>query len=592
VRGERTVLSGISASSGIAVGPARVVLRSALRVARRQVSPEEIPVEIARLRRAIESSRAEIESARSLLGDGADSETQLVLDAHLLMHRDELLVDATVRAIEGERLNAEWALSRTVESLSRQLARANSEYFRDRADDVEHVGQHILRWLSGVGSIVPDIDQPVVLVAEDLSPAEAAQLGARPVLGIVTERGSATSHTAILARALGIPALVGVPGATDRVLSGDTVVLDALRGALVCDADDEELLRADERRTRYRGFVSRLEERADERTETSDGVRVHVFANLEIPAEAAQAKSARAEGIGLYRTEYLLLGRGAMPTEDEQRDAYADVLTVVAPRPVTFRTFDLGADKLPGAARRAYGPNPALGLRAIRLALARPEMLRAQVRAILRAAHDTGATERTKVMFPLVTTFDELRAARRAVDEARFELAREGIGVDGVSVGAMIEVPSAALVAPSLASECDFFSIGTNDLVQYTLAIDRTNPEVAASASALDPAVLHLLDRTARAARDAGIGLSMCGDMAADPIALPIVLGLGFRDLSVPTSALALTRAIVSRVDAKMAEDCAREALTAARAEDVAKCVRTRFAPALAELWNEEAEGS
>ena len=583
-RRARTVLRGIAASHGMAVGPVKVAAASTRWIPRWHVPDERVSSEIARLRQAIDRSRAEIEEVRAAIDGDLDADYSLILDAHLLMHRDELVVDAAIRAIQRSHLNAEWALRQTVDDLVRQLHKAGSGYFRERAHDVEHVGQHILRWLTDGQASLPPIDGPSVLVAEDLSPTDAARLAAMPVLALVTHLGTATSHTAILARTLEIPAVVGATGITERVGDGDVIIVDALQGLVVLEADEEERERARERALRYRRYTQELREKRVDVVATSDGVRVELHANVELPAEAALAMDAGAEGVGLYRTEYLYLDRLTPPTEEEQLRVYADVVKVAAPRPVTFRTYDLGGDKLPTNERALASNNPALGLRALRLSLSRPDLLRAQVRAIL-AASQHGPV---RLMFPLVTTVDDIRRARAIVEEAREDLAASGIDASDVPIGIMIEVPSAALLADALAKECDFFSVGTNDLVQYTLALDRTNPEVAHLARTLDPAVLKLLDLTARAAESAGVPLSMCGGMAADPVAIPIVLGLGYRTLSMPYASIPLAREITTRIEMEEASRVARSALEQVEARGVEALVREAFGPALADLWREE----
>ncbi len=582
---DRTVLRGIPASHGVVVGKACLVGRSALRVPRRRIASSAVPGEVARFRKAIRASRAEIEGARAALGDGAAADYRLILDAHLLMHGDALLVDATVEVIEREHICAEWALRRTVESLARQLEEASSEYFRGRAADVTQVGLHILRCLTGAPTVLPDVDEPMIVVADDLSPAEAARLSKRPIIGLVTELGSPTSHTAIIARALGVPALVGVSDATDRVADGDTVVVDAIRGELVLSADAAERAVAAERSSSYRAFTARLRSRAGGEVGTRDGELVTLSANLEMATEVEGAAGPEASGVGLFRTEFLYLGRDQAPTEAEQCAVYAEVLEAMSPRTVTFRTFDLGADKLPRSRRFVAGPNPALGLRGVRLLLTHPRLFRTQVRAILRAAENGNA----RLMFPLVGSVGDMRYARSLVDEVLAELEAAGAAHGEVPIGAMIEVPAAAMMADALAKECDFFSVGTNDLVQYTLALDRTNPRVAPLARPLDPAVLKLLDLTARAARENGTDLSMCGDMAADAFALPIVIGLGYRHLSMPTAAIPMAHAIVERIDTRAAASVAKAALELPDVESVHELVRESFGETLGDLW--EAQG-
>jgi len=582
---ERFEARGIAASLGVAVGRVHKVRRAG-EVLRRKVP--DVPAEEARLREAIEASRAEIDGARAALEEELGPEAALVLDAQVLMHRDELLVDATLRRIVSEAVNAEWALRQTIDGLKAPMLASSASYFRERADDIEHVGKHILRHLRGGEE--PDalrLGDPCIVVAADLSPADAATLLGDPadlVLAIVTEAGSATSHTAILARALEVPAIVGVVGALDAVDAGDVGLVDGLRGQVIFRPDAQERGEAEERRARYQRFTSELRARREEPVATTDGASVTFRANIELPGEASAARAHGARGIGLYRTEFLYLDRSEAPSEAEQLSVYAEVVEASGDELVVFRTFDLGGDKLPRRERLPPAPNPALGLRAFRLALRRPALLQAQVRAVLRAASEGSAA----LMFPLVSGLDEVRQARELVDACARELDADGLEHGAVALGVMVEVPSAALMADRIAEEVDFLSVGTNDLVQHTLAVDRTNPEVAHLAQSLDPAVLRLLRMTVDGARAGGAALSMCGDMAADPLALPVVLGLGFRTLSVPVASLPLAEEVVRRVSIADAEAFAAEALSARSAWAVRRAVRERFQGVLGDLWREQ----
>lgn len=578
------VCRGIAASAGVVVGPALVVRRSRLAIPRRKLPDDQLDDEVRRLRVALERSRQSIAEAQESLADSSFADHRLILEAHLMMHRDELLVDATIDAIVRERRNAEWALSRTADRLREQLLASDTAYFRERAQDVEHVADHILRLLVGAHTDVPTLNQPSVLITDDLSPADAARLVDAGVLAIVTGLGTASSHTAILARALEIPAVVGVENATRMFRDGETLIVDGLRGEVVGSADQSTLENARQRAVRYRQFTSRLRDQHRTGAATTDGVSIRVLANIELPTEVSLAAKSGAEGVGLYRTEFLYLDRSTPPTEEEQFDVYSDVVRAMQGRPITIRTYDLGGDKLPLSDRTSRSPNPALGLRALRLSLSRPDLLRAQLRAVLRAS----AFGPVRLMFPLVSTRAEIRMAREHVEAARSELESEGVSCGHVPLGIMVEVPSAALMAEAFAAECDFFSVGTNDLIQYTLAIDRLNPQVAHLGRALDPAVIRLLDLTSRAAASEEISCAMCGDMASDPLALPIVLGLGFRDLSMPYSAIALAREIISRVDSRVARETADEALSLSEVEEVTALVVRRFGETLGDLWEEQ----
>lgn len=578
-------LPGIAAAQGVAVGPVVVLDRRGASIHRRRLAEDAIEAEVGRFHAAVEGSRAEIEQVRAGLPPEQMADYGVVLDAHLLMHGDALFVDATIVRIREGAINAEWALRRTVDALKAPLLRASSAYFRERADDIEHVGQHVLRELSGGEVEWPSIEDGSVLAVSDLSPADAARLLRSGVAGLATVAGSATGHTALLARALEIPAVVGVTNLLASIEAGEQLIVDGLEGHVIVDADADELARAEARGARYREFASRLRARSAEPTATVDGVDVEVWANIELALEAPLVVEAGATGIGLFRTEYLYLDRDAAPSEDEQAAIYEEVVRAVAPKPVVFRTFDLGGDKLPaGGLTRTQ--NPALGRRAIRLSLAHPKMLRDQVRAVLRAA----TLGSVSLMFPLVSSASELRRARAVVEQCRAELEAEGVAHGAVPVGIMVEVPSAAVLADVLARECDFFSVGTNDLVQYTLAADRSDAQVADIADAMEPAVLRLLDMTARAAQAADIPLSMCGDMAADPFALPLVIGLGYRRVSVPPASLPLVREVVRRLDVGEAEAAAQVALGLDGAGAVHRLVIDRFGDTLSDIWKRGAE--
>ena len=581
----RDARSGIAASPGVAIGRVTVFDRCAVPVARRAIAGADVEGEVERLERAFEQARTQIEAIRDALPSDAGPDHRLLLETQLMMHGDELLLNSAADAIRSGHVNAEWALRRTIDAMAGRLRAAKEPYFRERADDVAQVGEHILSALTGISRALPALSEPTILVASDLSPAEAAQLPTGMVLALVTDAGSASSHTAILARALSVPAVVGVTDVTRLCGPGDVVIVDALKGEVVLRPDEEEQARARARAERFAAFKGRLREGDRPAPTTRDGVRVALLANVELELDAGQAKREGADGIGLYRTEFLYLDRGldeqGAPGEDEQAALYQRVVRRIAPRPVVFRTVDLGADKLPRGMRR--GPNPALGIRGLRVAFEHPELLVTQLRALLRAA----ALGDVRVMFPMVSGLDDLRRAKVLFARAREDLDAAGIAYGPLAVGSMLEVPSAVLMADRLAAECDFFSIGTNDLTQYTLAVDRGDPSVAHLARALDPAVLRLLEHALRVANEHEKPISVCGDLAADPVAAPLLVGLGFTSLSMPMAAIPLIREIVARVDRGEASELAKEALAQASASDVERLVAARFGAALGELWEE-----
>jgi phosphotransferase system enzyme I (PtsI) len=581
---ETLVLRGVPAAPGLVLGRAHLVDRRRTAVPHRRVPRGEAEAEIARLRGAVEACRQELGAIRERVGDEAGETFLAILDAHILMLGDPTLLDAAEREITDGGANAEWAVRSAVDALVARLGASPDRYLRERAGDVEQVGERLLARLVGRRTLPPAPLAGRVVVARDLDPGDAAQLARAEVEALVLELGSATSHTAILARTLGIPAVVGVPEATARIAAGDEVFVDALRGEVVVAPNPEARERAEDRARRYRLYTGRIRAKHAQPCRTRDGADVELTANVELPAEAALTGHEGAAGIGLFRTEYLFIERGAALDEEAQTAVYADVARVMAPRPVTFRTFDLGADKVAPETAGLRGPNPALGLRGLRLAFLRADLLLPQVRAILRAA----AHGEVRLMFPMVTGLADFRVARALVDRAAQSLAAEGLPYRRVPVGAMIEVPSAVVTADLLAREAEFFSIGTNDLAQYALALDRGDPRLQPLARPWEPALLRMIRATVRAACAAPIPVAVCGDMACDPLALPLLVGLGVRSLGAPLPQLALVREIVGCLDSREAAEVAEAACECPTAADVERLVRARFGDALREVWEEQ----
>lgn len=580
-----TVLRGVSASPGVALGSALVFDRRRILISPETIDPTARDEERAKLSAALEESRRIVAAARDSLPDDALADHRLVLESHVLMHKDELLVGGALNAIE-DGASAAFALRKTGDALAARLRSAQAPYLRERARDVEDVTDHVLGVMLGRRSVVPKAGKKSVLVAHDLSPAETAQLDPEEIVAVITEHGSSTSHTAVLARALHIPAVVGVAGLMSMVKSGARIVVDSLRGEVILEPDEEEQKRATSRARRYKTFTKRLRERRSHTTETRDGVRIELSANLELVRELEDTLAAGADGVGLFRTEFLYAGKDA-PDEEAQLAAFRELAEKLAPRRVTLRTFDLGADKLPGfsiahsAALR--GPNPALGLRGIRLAFARPELFQTQLRAVLRAA----TSGNVEVMFPMIATPGELTAARRALDRAAAALEGAGLPYARPRIGAMIEVPSAVVTIEHLLDDVDFVSIGTNDLAQYTLAIDREDPALGHLRAPLEPAVLVMIRAVQRAATHAAKPATVCGDLAAHPYAVPILVGLGLRRLSLPPTDVPYVRELLSLVTLADCEDVAREATAARSATDVEALVVTKLGPKLRTLWRE-----
>ncbi|MGD8896453.1 MAG: phosphoenolpyruvate--protein phosphotransferase, partial [Acidobacteriota bacterium] len=540
-----STLRGTAVSPGIAVGRALVVEKDAVPVFRLNLAPEKIPAEIGRLEAALEVSREQLRAIKERLSREVGAPHAYIFDAHLLMLDDPLLRARAVEIVQQRLVNAEWALRTVSEELHALFDEFSDEYLRERSTDLDDVIGRVQLNLRGAPG-APSLERlpgPFVLVASDLSPSEAAELDWDKVLAVATDMGSSTYHTAIIARSLRIPAVVGLKDATRQTPAGSLVVVDGTRGEVVVEPsasildgfrrDQEKYRREDERLCSTRELPSR----------TQDGVDVRLVANVEFPEEAATAQLYGAEGIGLFRSEYLLGRDLRWPSEDQQLDVYRRLIEQMHPHAVTVRTWDVGREAL-GTVGRS-GPNPAMGERALRLLRRSPDPFRVQLRALLRA----GEHGPIRIMFPFVAGVGDLRLALSLLDEAREELRRENVAFrEDVPVGINLEVPSAAVVVDLLATEVDFFSVGTNDLIQYLLAVDRTDPRVSALYEPLHPAVLRTLARIAGVAKEHDRALSLCGEMAGQPVEAVLLVGLGYRELSMAPSAIPRVKAAVRGV--------------------------------------------
>ena len=574
-----SILVGIAASPGIAIGRCWPVDRRRVRTPKRRLAAEEVEDELARLKLALELSDLQLAEVKGKVerADGATgtAEHTAIIDMHRMMLKDEMLVHEAQRLVRDERLNAEWAVKRAVRKIKNAFHEHADEYFKERRADVDYVGERIIKNLLGQAPDVEELPpEGAIIVAHDLSPADTALLlHDRKVGAIVTDAGAKTSHTAIVARALEVPAVVGVGRVTTVVERGDWVVVDGSRGVVVVNPSPGERADYEAARERYRLAEEELLRTRDLPARTRDDITVRVAGNIEFVEEVPSLLSHGGEAIGLYRTEFLFLGRPDLPTEEEHYRNYRGVLEALAPRPVTIRTFDLGGDKLP-AGMRIHAENPALGLRAIRYCLRQPELFRAQLRALLRAS----VHGNLKIMFPMISGIAELRAARRALDEARAELEKEGVPVKPeIPVGIMIELPSAAMIADRLARECDFFSIGTNDLIQYTIGIDRQNKDVAYLYKPLHLAVLRMLDIVCAAGREAGIPVSMCGEMAGEPVNALVLVGLGVSELSMNGPSIPFVKRVIRAARASDGRALVARLLALTTADDIEREVKAEM---------------
>lgn len=541
-------LSGIGVSRGIAIARVQKMYGGDLDVPEYALAPDDVEQEVTRFHGAQRRARDQLRQVRDQIPGGTPGEIAAFIDTHLLMMDDRSLTDAVVTVIREQRINAEAALRRQRDALVAVFEQMDDPYLKTRKDDVQHVVARILRILLKSERQLPakneSASEPTAIIADDVTPADIILLAQQNVAAFITEYGGPTSHTAILARSLGIPAIAGLHDARRLLREGELVIVDGEAGHVLADPDTGALdfyLRKQEQQAQYRRDLVKLKGKA---AISRDGVKIRLLANIEMPEDAEVAAANGAEGVGLYRTEFLYMNRQDQPSEEEQYSAYKRIVSSVKGM-VTIRTLDLGADKQVDSGR-AHGPtpnNPALGLRSIRLCLKEPELFRVQVRALLRASvHGS-----MQIMLPMISNLQEFRQAEQLIHNAREELRNEGKPVaKDVPIGAMIEVPAAALVSPMLARHARFFSIGTNDLIQYTLAIDRVDDEVNYLYDPLHPAVLRLIHMTIEAGVVAGIPVAMCGEMAGDPRYTRLLLGLGLMDFSMlPASVLEVKRIIM-----------------------------------------------
>ena len=577
---QEIILRGISASPGICIGKAYLVDREGVDVLGHYHVPEKkLSHEIKRFKTAVKKAKDELD--RIVANSPEELKQVHILETHMALLKDKALYGKTIETIKNQRVNAEWALKQVVSNLQDVFRNMQDSYLRERSADIVHVSDRIMINLMGAEVVdIASISKRVILVARDLSPADTSQINLERIKGFITDHGGKASHTGIIARALEIPAVVGLQKATLKIKNDDLIIVDGNSGVVIVHPAEKTLEQYEERNLAYEEYRAVITRESQAPAESADGVHLEVMGNIESPEEVFAVIKYGGDGIGLYRTEFQYFNRSEFPSEDELFDKYKDVVEVMAPKPVTIRTLDINGDKALTNHLSYDEVNPALGLRAIRYCLKKPNVFRNQLRAILRAA----AHGNVRILLPMISTCFEIWESKRLLDEVAESLDKECVPFNrNIQIGAMIEVPSAVIMADALAENVDFFSVGTNDLIQYSLAIDRGNEQVAHMYQPLDPAIIRMLKHTADVAREKEIKIFICGEMAGTSHHIPLLLGIGMDELSMNPQSIPVVKRVIRSLRVEDTRSFVKEVLKQPTAKRTFELINDTYGSILSE---------
>ena len=574
-------LQGISASPGICIGKAYLVGKEGVDVLEKYfIDQNKLQKEIHRFKAAVKSAKDELQGIIKTIPEELRQDAH-ILEAHMVLFEDKMLYGRTIETIEKELVNAEWALKIVVSDVKAMFDNMTDSYLKGRAADIIHVSDSIMQNLVGAKTEdIAAIKKRVILVATDLSPAETSQIQLEKIMGFITDHGGKTSHTGIIAQAFQIPAVLGLDNATSIIKNDDIIIVDGTTGIVIINPSDQTLIQFEERKERYESHKADITRDSHLPAETIDNHIMEVMGNIELPEEVVSVIDYGGDGIGLYRTEFQYLNRPDFPSEYELFDRYKDVVEVMAPKPVTIRTADISGDQKVSYVSQSGVFNPALGLRGIRYCLQKPEVFLTQLRAVLRAS----AFGNVRILLPMVSCHEEIVTAKNMLKKAGDSLSKEGIPFDeNIEIGVMIEVPSAVIMADVIAMDVDFFNIGTNDLIQYSLAVDRVNKDVAYLYQPLHPAIIRLVKHIIDIGKDKGIKIFICGEMASDPINIPILLGLGMENFSMNPQAIPAVKSMIRALTVKDTKSFVQKVLKETSTDAIIELVQGTYGSVLSE---------